>query len=128
MVMMNNNRLIPIYTTKGDLEAYMSYPHLYSRQGEWIGYITADRQVYSVHGHYVGWLADGPRILRKIADSFGKARITVQRPNSIKISPPALSPLAPMMSELTFGLIDVLQDQPELLPPPDFGDLREDMD
>lgn len=126
--MAKNNRLIPVYTTKGDLEAFLLYPYLYSRQGEWIGFVAPDRQVYSVHGHYVGWLADGPRILRRLADSFDRGRISVPRPQNLKISPPAMSPLAPLMSELTFGLIDVLQDQPELLPPPDFGDLRDDMD
>jgi len=32
------------------------------------------------------------------------------------------------MSELTYGIIDVLEDEPELLPSVDFGELREDMD
>ena len=30
-----------------------------------------------------------------------------------------------MMPELTFGEMDVLQDRPDLLPPVDFGELRE---
>ncbi len=126
--MAENQKLLPIYTSKGDLEAYLAYPHLYSRQGEWIGYVTPNRQVYSVHGHYVGWLSDGPRVLRKMADGFDQGRIAVQRPSVLKIRPPAVNPLAPMMSELAFGTIDVLQDQPELLPSVDFGDMREDMD
>jgi len=126
--MAENQKILPIYTSKGDLEAYLLYPHLYSRQGEWIGYVTPNRYVYSVHGHYVGWLSDGPRVLRKMADGFDQGRITVQRPSVLKIRPPAISPLAPMMSELTFGTIDVLQDQPELLPSIDFGDRLEDMD
>lgn len=126
--MTENQKIIPVYTTKGDLEAYLLYPHLYSRQGEWIGVVASDRQVYSVHGHYVGWLGDGPRVLRKMADSFDRGRISVPRPKELKIRPPALSPLAPMMSELTFGTVDVLQDQPELLPSVDFGEMREDMD
>jgi hypothetical protein len=32
-----------------------------------------------------------------------------------------------MLAELSFGVIDVLQDQPELLSPMDFGEGREDM-
>jgi hypothetical protein len=76
----------------------------------------------------VGWLADGPRILRKLADGYNRPRIEIIPPFSMKIYPPSLSPLAPMMSELTFGVIDVLSEQPELLPPIDFGELREDMD
>jgi len=126
--MAENQKTLPIYTTKGDLEAYLIYPHLYNRQGEWIGYITSERHVYSVHGHYVGWLSDGPRVLRKMADSFDRGRIRVQRPSALKIRPPAISPLAPLMAELAFGIVDVLQDQPELLPPVDFGDGLEDMD
>ena len=120
--------IIPIYTTRGDLEAYLVYPYLYSLQGDWIGWISSERLVYSVHGHYVGWLADGPRILRKLADGYNRPRIEIIPPFLMKINPPAMSPLAPMMSELTFGVIDVLSEQPELLPPIDFGELREDMD
>jgi hypothetical protein len=126
--MSTTNRLIPIYTSRGDLAAFLLYPYLYSRQGEWIGWIAPDKQVYSVHGHYVGWLADGPRILRKLADSFDKGRITIKPPPSLTITPPAYAPLAPMMSELTFGIIDVLEDAQDLMPSVDFGDLREDMD
>jgi hypothetical protein len=33
-----------------------------------------------------------------------------------------------MMAELTFGEFDVLMDRPDLLPPVDFGELRDDMD
>ena len=31
------------------------------------------------------------------------------------------------MAELPFGVVDVLLDQPDLLPPLDFGEGREDM-
>ncbi len=120
--------IVPIYTTRGDLEAYLVYPYLYSHQGDWIGWVSPERIVYSVHGHYVGWIADGPRILRKLADGFSQPRIEIIPPFSMRFTPPAMSPLAPLMSELTFGVIDVLMDQPDLLPPIDFGDLREDMD
>jgi hypothetical protein len=33
-----------------------------------------------------------------------------------------------MLSELPAGTFDVLEESPELLPPKDFGDLRNDMD
>lgn len=122
------NRLIPIFTSRGDVDAYLLYPYLYNRLGEWVGWISPERQVFSVHGHYVGWLGDGPRILRKIADGFGKARNDIIQPACRTISLPATTPLAPLMAELTFGIVDVLMDQPELLPSVDFGELREDMD
>lgn len=126
--MKTQNSLIPIYTSRGDLEAFLSYPYIYNRQGEWIGWVSPDRQVYSVHGHYVGWLGSGPRILRKLADDFGNQRDDIPPPGSRNISPPAQGPLAPLMPELTFGVIDVLMESPELLPSVDFGELRQDMD
>jgi hypothetical protein len=125
---MKAKSLVPIYTSRGDLEAFLAYPYIYSRQGEWIGWISPERQIYSVHGHYVGWLGEGPRILRKLADGFGKQRNDITPPTQRSITPPAQAPLAPLMPELTFGIIDVLMDSPELLPPVDFGELRQDMD
>lgn len=122
------NSLIPIYTSRGDLEAFLVYPYIYNRQGEWIGWISPERQIYSVHGHYVGWLGAGPRILRKLADGFGKQRDDIVPPLQRIITPPAQAPLASLMPELTFGVIDVLMDSPELMPPVDFGELRQDMD
>lgn len=126
--MATDKHLIPIYTSRGDMEAYLAYPYLYDKYGEWIGWVSPERDVFSVHGHYVGRLADGPRILRKVADEFGHARIAVMPPEELKINTLATVPLAPLMPELIFGMIDVLLEQPELLPCVDFGELREDMD
>jgi hypothetical protein len=123
----SGSRLIPIYTTRGDLGAYLGYPYIFSRQGEWIGWVTRERQVYSVHGDYVGWLSNDPRILRKLADSAGlEHRSPPPAPKRINL--PASAPLAPLMSELSFGTLDVLQDDPDLLPPIDAGERRQDMD
>jgi len=123
-----NDTLVPVFTTAGDIGAFLAYPYIFSFEGDWIGWVSADRIVYSVHGHYVGWLADGPRILRKLADGYTRPRIDIIPPFTLKIVPPAANPLPPMMSELTFGETDVLMDRPDLLPPVDFGELRDDMD
>lgn len=121
--------LVPIYTTQGDVAAFLAYPYIFSCEGEWIGWISTDRIIYSTHGHYVGWLASGPRILRKLSDdSFTKPMVEIIPPFRLRITTPSFSPLAPMMPELTFGEIDVLADRPDLLPPVDFGELRDDMD
>ena len=120
-------KLIVIYMTRGDVGAFLFFPHIFNRQGEWIGWVTPTRQVYSVHGHYVGWLSNEPRILRKLSSGYLKPRLAPPpRPESI--SPPATIPLAPMMPEVPIGSYDVLENSPELLPSVDFGDLREDMD
>ena len=125
--MSSSNRIIPIYTTKGDLGAYLVYPYIINLMGDWIGWVTPERQVYSVHGHYVGYIDSGPRILRKLSDCYNKPRRSPpSRPPKFPL--PATVPLAPMMPELTYGIVDVLEDDPDLMPSVDFGELREDMD
>jgi len=125
--MVKQNRLIPIYTTRGDLGAFLDYPYLFNPGGEWIGWVTPERDVYSVYGGYVGWLGNGPRILRKQADSYGKGRkIAPPPPGSIRL--PANVPLAPLMPEIPMGIIDVLDEDPDLLPCPDFGEERMDLE
>jgi len=120
-------KLIPIYTTSGDVGAFMAYPYLYDVLGEWIGFVTPEKEVYSVLGYFVGALFDGPRIMRKKTYSFAKPRL---KPPPIPgtITVPATVPLAPLMSEIPYSLIDVLEDEPERLTTTDAGELREDLD
>ena len=80
----------------------MLYPYLFNRNGEWIGFVTAKREVYSVLGEYVGMLTDERRIVRKRATSTLLPRLTPP-PRPAKIYPPATIPLPPMMSELTYS-------------------------
>lgn len=120
-------RIIPIYTTRGDFGAYLVYPHILNRNGDWIGWITPDRLVYSIYGHYVGYLDNGPRILRKASDGYNQPR-RIAPPPPQKIQLPVTVPLAPMMPELKMGVIDVLEESPELMPSIDLGELKEDMD
>ncbi len=119
--------LIPIYNSKGDADAFLDYPHIYNRNGDWIGWVTPKREVYSVLGYYVGYLTNDPRILRKRATSALKPRLEPP-PMPNKVYPPANIPLAPLMSELTQSLIDVLLEEPERLHPLDAGELRQDLD
>ena len=118
--------IFPIYTSKGDAEAFLVYPYLYNRTGEWIGWVTADRMVYSVLGFFVGELTAEPRIIRKrITSSLRPRKTPPQNPGRVTV--PATVPLAPMMKELRFGVSDVLQDEPERLHTSDSGELKEDM-
>ncbi len=59
------NRAIPIFMTNGEVGAYLVYPYLFNPQGEWIGWVAQDRNVYSVLGVCIGYMSDDPRILRK---------------------------------------------------------------
>jgi hypothetical protein len=120
-------KLIPLYTSKGDVEAFLMYPHIFNRLGEWIGFVTPKREIYSVIGYYVGYLTDDKRIIRKRATNTLKPRLNPPPPPG-KVTPPATVPLAPMMRELTHSQIDVLLDEPERLHTLDSGEFREDMD
>jgi hypothetical protein len=80
-----------------------------------------------VLGQYVGYLTDDRRILRKRATSALKPRKTPP-PLPQKIQFPATIPLAPMMKELTYSVMDVFLEEPERLHTLDSGEGREDLD
>lgn len=123
----NGQRIIPIYSSRGETEAFLVFPYLFNRGGEWIGLVTPQREVYSALGSYVGFLTNDPRIVRKRADDTFKPRLKMPaRPGRIAI--PAVTPLAPLLQELTHSLVDVLVEEPERLHTLDSGELREDMD
>lgn len=120
-------KLVPIYTTKGDAEAFLSYPYIFNRIGDWIGWVKPNREVYSVLGYFVGYLTDDPRILRKRATNSFRPRLEPPPPPE-RVYPPATIPLPPMMRELSHSQIDVLLDEPERLHALDSGEFRKDLD
>ena len=120
-------RIIPIYSSRGEAEAFLVFPHLFNRSGEWIGWVTPKREVYSVLGYYVGMLTDDARIVRRRAEDELKPHLTPPRYPG-RISTPAVVPLAPLMKDLTQSLVDVLQEEPERLHTLDSGELRQDLD
>jgi hypothetical protein len=110
-----SKRPIPLYTTSGDTGGYLVFPYIYDNIGDWIGWVTGENYVYSVYGRYVGWLSKDRRILRRRAESYQKS--DVQPPHAPpRILPPATVPLPPLMAELKYETVDVLEDMPELLP------------
>jgi len=115
---MNRPPVIAIYTSRGDAEAFLAYPYLYNRMGEWIGWVTPNRDVYSVLGVYVGELTKEPRILRRGSVASLKPPQTPPPPPP-PLAIPATVPLAPLMSELLPGTIDVLAEEPHRLHPLD---------
>lgn len=120
------NTIIPIYTSNGDAEAFLSYPYIFNRSGEWIGFITEKKVVYSILGYYVGMLTNDPRIIRKKSGETLPPIKPLQAPQNIRIA--ATIPLPRMMGELSHEVIDVLQDEPERLHTIDAGELRPDLD
>ena len=124
---LSRHSIIPIYTSRGDAEAFLVYPYLHNRTGEWIGWVTSDRQVYSVLGHFVGELTAEPRIIRRRFSTAIKPHKTSPPPPPCLLLP-ATIPLAPLMGDLRFGVIDVLLDEPERLHTTDHGEFMKDMD
>jgi hypothetical protein len=118
--------LIPIYDSKGEANAFLEYPYIFNRSGDWIGFVTPKRDVYSVLGYYVGYLTNDPRILRRTATAALKQRAPVPEAPP-RVYAPATIPLAPLMSELPNTVIDVLLEEPERLHSLDAGELREDI-
>ncbi len=120
-------RIIPIYSSRGEVDAYLVFPYLFNRGGEWIGWVTSQREVYSVLGNYVGFLTKDPRIVRKRGEVDLHPRLKAP-PAPRRLNTPAHTPLAPMMSDLTQSLVDVLAEEPERLHTVDTGELRNDLD
>jgi hypothetical protein len=109
------------------VEAFLVFPYLFNRSGEWIGWVSPQRDVYSVMGYYVGSLTNDPRIVRKRAEDAFRPRLTCPPPPRRLITPANL-PLAPLMSDLSHSLVDVLVEEPERLHTLDSGEFREDID
>src|SRR5512145_412390 len=105
---MSQHRIIPIYSSRGETEAFLVFPYLFNRSGEWIGWVTPQREVYSVMGHYVGFLTKDPRIVRKRADTGLRPRLKPPPPPPVRLNTPATIPLAPLMGDLTHSLVDIL--------------------
>jgi hypothetical protein len=106
---------IPLYKSSGDTAGFLNYPYIYNSSGDWIGWVTKDKGVYSVYGEYVGWLSDDRRILRRRAENY---QLPPLDPPQVppRFSPPALVPLAPLMAELKYETVDVLDEMPDLMP------------
>lgn len=123
-----DDKFIPIYTTKGDLGAFLLYPYLFNPQGEWIGFVTPKKEVYSVLGQYVGYLGDGPRVLRQRTYNFDKPALKPPEPPPFIFQLPPSAPLPPMMSELTVSVIDILEEEPDRLLPLNASENLRDLD
>lgn len=124
---MSGHRIIPIFSSRGEVEAFLVFPYLFNRNGEWIGCVTPQREVYSVLGNYVGSLTSDPRIVRPRAADTSRPRLKVSAPPG-RLTTPATLPLAPLMSDLTHSVVDVLLEEPERLHTVDSGELRDDLD
>ena len=118
-------RTYPLYNTSGDCSGLIISANIFNLSGEWIGWITPEKEVFDVNGIYVGWLSDDMRILRKRSNVAEKRRVPPDPPPRIRA--PATIPLPPLMPELPYSVIDVLDEEPQRLHTVDTGELKEDM-
>jgi hypothetical protein len=116
--MPDSKQPIPIYTTSGNAGGFLNYPFIYNTQGEWIGWVTVEKKVYSVFGQYIGWLNLDRRILRRRSEGFDQPR-EIPPPTPARLLPPATVALPPMMAELRYDVVDVLDEMPDLMPTQD---------
>ncbi|MCC6799562.1 MAG: hypothetical protein IT325_05575 [Anaerolineae bacterium] len=114
-----------IFDTRGDWHATKIGDALYSSRGEYIGFVEG-QDVYKRDGEWVGRLSRDGRILRKRAE-----RRRGFHPNPPPTPPkpgrlPPRAPLPPMMAELEYSTIDVLDEEPDTFRR--ISDLRPDME
>ncbi len=116
-----------MFTSRGDWGAFLIYPYLFNQTGEWIGWATREKEIYNLDGSYVGIISPDQRILRK------KSLETVPPKRAIPAPPgkpriPASIPLPPRMAELSYDVLDVLDDMPDLLHTQDSGEFKADVE
>lgn len=112
-----------VFDTHGDWHATKIGTALYSSRGEYVAYLEGE-DVYKRDGEWIGRLSKDGRILRKRAER----RRELQTPPPAPTKPdklPARPPLPPMMAELDFSTIDVLDEDPDIFK--HVSDLRPDL-
>ena len=116
-----------LYTTRGDWAALIWQGYLYDPTGEWIGYLSG-RNVFSTEGEYMGFVSGDQRILRKriLENEFARPNAPVPPQPAGKPPIPATVPLPPSMRELTYDIVDMLDEFPERFK--QVSNARQDMD
>jgi hypothetical protein len=124
---MTPSRIGILYTTRGDWAALIWHGYLYDPTGEWIGYLSG-RDVFSTEGEYMGFISGDQRILRKrvLENEFVRRGAPIPPlPEGRPPIPPTV-PLPPAMRELTYDLVDMLDEFPERFK--QVSNARQDMD
>ena len=103
----------PIYRTDGAWVAVFKDGHIFTTEAEWIGFVIG-REVFDAEGEYLGFLSDDRRLLRKRVVSDERDR---KEPPAPPARPrlPANMPLAPLMRELPFHIIDIFEEYADQL-------------
>ncbi len=119
------NRPVFIFDTRGDWYATRVGDFIFSPRGEYVAYVE-DGEVYKRDGEWIGRLSKDGRILRKRTERRRELHPNPPPAPSKPENLPPRAPLPPMMAELTYGVIDVLDEDPDTFKR--ISDLRPDMD
>ena len=103
----------PIYRTDGAWIAVYEKGHVYTTDGEWVGFVIG-REVFDPAGEYLGFMSDDRRLLRKrVLNDVTPRKEPPSTPTRPRI--PANMPLAPLMRELPYHIIDVFEEYADKL-------------
>ncbi len=114
-----------IYDTRGEWHATKIGDAIYDTRGEYVAYLD-EGEVYKRDGEWLGRLNKDGRILRKRTEIRRELHPNPpERPSKPGNLPPR-APLPPLMAELDFSTVDVLDEDPDSFKR--VSDLRPDLD
>lgn len=113
-----------IWNTHGDWMATLVNGFLWDLRSVWIGWVETNGDVYTTDGEWVGQVSRDSRILRKRTEQRRDLVQTIP-PKPARPELPARAPLPPAFAELSFSIIDVLEEDPDVFKR--ISDLRPDM-
>jgi hypothetical protein len=114
-----------IFDTPGDWQATKIGDVIYNTRGDYIGWIEGE-DVYKTDGEWVGRLSKDGRILRKRTEQRRELHPNPRPAPSKPERMPARAPLPPMMAELNYSIVDVLEEEPDIFK--QISDLKPDME
>jgi hypothetical protein len=119
------NKPVFIYDTHGDWQATKFGNYLFDTRGEYVGYLQGE-DVYKRDGEWIGRLSKDGRILRKRTELRRELQSSPPKEPPRPERLPSRAPLPPMMAELSYSIVDVLEEEPDIFKK--ISDLRPDMD
>lgn len=119
------NKPVFIFDSHGEWHATKIGNAVYDTRGEYVAYLEGE-DVYKRDGEWIGRLSRDGRILRKRTEIRRELHPNPPpRPPKPERLPPR-APLPPMMAELNFSTVDVLDEDPQIFKR--ISDMRPDMD
>lgn len=119
------NKPVFIFDTRGEWLATKIGDAVYDTRGEYVAYLEGE-EVYKRDGEWIGRLSKDGRIVRKRTEIRRDLHPNPPERPSKPERMPARAPLPPMMAELDFSTVDVLDEDPEIFKR--VSDLRPDME